>query len=61
MPREDALARAYGSGAGATSERRETCWQYLDDQAAATGALPDDRTIVVERFRDEVGDWRGAC
>ena len=32
--------------------------QYLDDQAAATGSLPDDRTIVVERFRDEIGDWR---
>ncbi|MFZ1489192.1 MAG: DEAD/DEAH box helicase, partial [Ilumatobacteraceae bacterium] len=31
---------------------------YLDDQAAATGALPDDRTVVVERFRDEIGDWR---
>jgi ATP-dependent Lhr-like helicase len=31
---------------------------YLDDQAAATGAVPDDRTIVIERFRDEVGDWR---
>jgi ATP-dependent Lhr-like helicase len=32
--------------------------QYLDDQAAATGAVPDDRTIVVERFPDEIGDWR---
>jgi ATP-dependent Lhr-like helicase len=32
--------------------------QYLAEQAAATGALPDDRTIVVERFRDEIGDWR---
>ncbi len=32
--------------------------QYLDDQAEATGVLPDDRTIVVERFRDEIGDWR---
>ena len=31
---------------------------YLTDQAAATGAVPDDRTIVVERFRDEIGDWR---
>ena len=30
---------------------------YLSDQAAVS-ALPDDRTIVVERFRDEVGDWR---
>ncbi|AEH10891.1 DEAD/H associated domain protein [Candidatus Protofrankia datiscae] len=31
---------------------------YLADQRAATGHLPDDRTIVVERFRDELGDWR---
>jgi ATP-dependent Lhr-like helicase len=31
---------------------------FLDEQAAATGVVPDDRTIVVERFRDEVGDWR---
>jgi ATP-dependent Lhr-like helicase len=32
--------------------------QYLDDQAEVTGVVPDDRTIVVERFRDEIGDWR---
>jgi ATP-dependent helicase Lhr and Lhr-like helicase len=31
---------------------------YLDEQREATGLLPDDRTIVVERFRDELGDWR---
>ena len=31
---------------------------YLRDQMAATGVLPDDRTIVVEHFRDELGDWR---
>ncbi|HTO01329.1 MAG TPA: DEAD/DEAH box helicase, partial [Microthrixaceae bacterium] len=31
---------------------------YLDEQAASTGAVPDDRTLVVERFRDEIGDWR---
>ena len=31
---------------------------YLEDQSAATGAVPDDRTVVVERFRDEIGDWR---
>jgi ATP-dependent helicase Lhr and Lhr-like helicase len=31
---------------------------YLEDQAAATGVVPDDRTVVIERFRDEVGDWR---
>jgi ATP-dependent Lhr-like helicase len=31
---------------------------YVADQAEATGAVPDDRTIVVERFRDEIGDYR---
>jgi len=31
---------------------------YLREQREATGRLPDDRTIVVERFRDELGDWR---
>ncbi len=32
--------------------------RYLDDQQEATGIVPDDQTIVVERFRDAVGDWR---
>ncbi|HSJ26819.1 MAG TPA: DEAD/DEAH box helicase [Acidimicrobiia bacterium] len=31
---------------------------YLGEQRDATGDLPTDRTIVVERFRDEIGDWR---
>ncbi|MCC7365223.1 MAG: DEAD/DEAH box helicase [Dehalococcoidia bacterium] len=31
---------------------------YLDEEKQAAGALPTDRTIVVERFRDELGDWR---
>jgi ATP-dependent helicase Lhr and Lhr-like helicase len=31
---------------------------YLGEQRQATGSVPDDRTIVVERFRDELGDWR---
>jgi ATP-dependent Lhr-like helicase len=31
---------------------------YLGDQREAIRQLPDDRTIVVERFRDELGDWR---
>ena len=56
-------------GAGkATTRLRQRCGldetaatnllNYLEDQAAATGAVPDDRTVVVERFRDEIGDWR---
>ncbi|GAB1642427.1 ATP-dependent helicase [Krasilnikovia sp. MM14-A1259] len=31
---------------------------YLREQREATRHLPDDRTVVVERFRDELGDWR---
>ena len=30
----------------------------LDDQQQATNAVPTDSTLVVERFRDELGDWR---
>jgi ATP-dependent Lhr-like helicase len=36
----------------------ENLLQYLDDQAEATVAVPDDRTIVIERVVDELGDWR---
>jgi ATP-dependent helicase Lhr and Lhr-like helicase len=32
--------------------------RYLTSQREATGYLPDDRTLVLERFRDELGDWR---
>jgi ATP-dependent helicase Lhr and Lhr-like helicase len=36
----------------------ENLLQFLADQEAATGQVPDDRTIVIERLRDELGDWR---
>ena len=32
--------------------------RYIEDQKTATGTLPTDRAITVERFRDEIGDWR---
>ena len=31
---------------------------FLREQQDATRVIPSDRTIVVERFRDEIGDWR---
>jgi ATP-dependent Lhr-like helicase len=31
---------------------------FLREQEAATRTVPSDRTVVVERFRDEIGDWR---
>ncbi|GAA3176988.1 hypothetical protein GCM10020255_068700 [Rhodococcus baikonurensis] len=32
--------------------------QLVGEQKTATGQVPSDRTLVVERFRDELGDWR---
>jgi ATP-dependent Lhr-like helicase len=36
----------------------ENLMQFLADQADATGSVPDDKTIVIERCKDELGDWR---
>jgi ATP-dependent Lhr-like helicase len=36
----------------------ENLLTFLSDQADATGSVPDDRTVVIERCRDELGDWR---
>jgi len=36
----------------------ENLMRYLADQEIATTVVPDDRTIVIERVRDELGDWR---
>ena len=47
------------TGLHACDERAaRTLVEYLREQELATGVLPSDRTIVVERFRDEIGDWR---
>jgi ATP-dependent Lhr-like helicase len=36
----------------------ENLLRFLADQEIATTTVPDDRTIVIERVRDELGDWR---
>jgi ATP-dependent helicase Lhr and Lhr-like helicase len=36
----------------------ENLLRYLSDQTKAAGVVPDDRTILIERCRDELGDWR---
>jgi ATP-dependent Lhr-like helicase len=36
----------------------ENLLAYLREQQLATRVLPSERTIVLERFRDEIGDWR---
>jgi ATP-dependent helicase Lhr and Lhr-like helicase len=44
--------------AGLDARAAQNLLQFLHDQEAATGVVPSDKTIVVERFRDEIGDWR---
>src|SRR5690606_11337121 len=57
MEREEALATLvdeYGLDRLAASN----LVAYLEEERAATGYLPDEKTLVIERFRDEIGDWR---
>ena len=51
-------AQARLAEAGLDVNARANLLAYLAEQRDATGTLPDDRTILVERFRDELGDWR---
>ncbi len=53
---EEAGARLTEAGLDASAS--DNLLAYLAEQREATGTLPDDRTILVERFRDELGDWR---
>ena len=56
-PREAALSRLVAEHALEPGAARNLL-AYLDEQRLATGVLPDDRTLVLERTRDEMGDWR---
>ena len=56
MRREAATARL--REAGLDESAASNLVAYLAEQQATTGALPTDRTVVFERFRDELGDWR---
>ncbi|WP_066530344.1 ATP-dependent helicase [Corynebacterium bouchesdurhonense] len=69
----DALGRPYELGKALGRFRREAkssidpslderarnnLLRYLEEQEEATGILPDETTLVLERFTDEIGDWR---
>ncbi|WP_149204796.1 Lhr family ATP-dependent helicase [Actinotalea subterranea] len=51
-------ARALAAGAGLDTWAADNLVAYVTEQREATGVVPDDTTVVVERFRDEIGDWR---
>ena len=48
------LQREHGLDASAATN----LLQYLDDQQRAVDAVPDDRTLLIERTKDDLGDWR---
>ncbi|ALG84245.1 ATP-dependent helicase [Gordonia phthalatica] len=43
---------------GLSTYARQNLAALIAEQREATGTLPTDRTLVLERFRDELGDWR---
>ncbi len=54
--REKAAADLAGTGLDEWAV--DNLLSYVEEQREATRHLPDDRTVLVERFRDELGDWR---
>jgi len=54
----DALARA--RQAGLDERAAANLIAYVGEQRTATNVVPNDKTLLVERFRDELGDWRVA-
>ncbi|WP_148615084.1 ATP-dependent helicase [Nocardioides rubriscoriae] len=56
LPRAQAEAQAVGDGLDAWAAGNLV--SYLHEQVEATRVLPSDTTLLVERFRDELGDWR---
>src|SRR6201999_3878433 len=56
MKPDEAAAR--GPSAGPDARAASNLLAYLAEQREAPGVIPDDRTLLVERFRDELGDWR---
>src|SRR6201994_2739739 len=58
MPRNAALSRLTREH-DLDTMAAENLIRFLADQEIATTVVPDDRNIVIERTRDEMGDWRG--
>ncbi|WP_426722001.1 DEAD/DEAH box helicase [Corynebacterium auriscanis] len=58
--------RAWGKGSSADNRDADficantvaNLTAFYSQQREDTGVIPDEKTIVVERFRDEIGDWR---
>jgi ATP-dependent Lhr-like helicase len=55
---DDEAAARLGGEYGLDERAAGNLMTFLREQEASTGVVPSDRAIVVERFRDEIGDWR---
>ncbi len=55
---DPAAARQRLGEAGLDDRAQDNLLAYLAEQVEATGSVPSDRQLTVERSRDEVGDWR---
>ncbi|MDF2492381.1 MAG: Lhr-like helicase [Microbacterium sp.] len=55
---DPAKARQRLTEAGLDERAQDNLLAYLAEQIEATGSVPSDRQLTVERSRDEVGDWR---
>ncbi|MEO8350068.1 MAG: DEAD/DEAH box helicase, partial [Acidobacteriota bacterium] len=55
--RRDAVKRLTGEH-GLDPRAASNLRAYVEEQSEATGEVPSDRTIVVERYLDDMGDWR---
>ncbi|MEU0796468.1 DEAD/DEAH box helicase [Amycolatopsis sp. NPDC005961] len=55
---DDLKARERAAAAGLDERACDNLLAYLTEQKAATRHVPNDRTLLLERYRDELGDWR---
>ncbi len=55
---DPSAARERAAVAGLDERACDNLLAYLEEQKAATRHVPNDKTVLLERFRDELGDWR---
>ncbi|GAB2970113.1 ATP-dependent helicase [Saccharothrix stipae] len=55
---DDSGAAERTTAAGLDAWATSNLLAYLGEQREATRHVPNDRVVLVERFRDELGDWR---
>lgn len=58
MQSDAAAARQQVESIGLDTWAADNVQAYVREQFEATGAVPSDTQFIVERFRDEIGDWR---